>query len=98
MRSGEGHTMGNFIVYTVHLISSQCLNIRLRWADQIVRVEEGKSAFNILTSKTTGKRSLGRPRHRWEDDIKMDLKVWIRGILLIRLRIEIIGEPWRMRH
>ena len=37
-------------------------------------MEEGKSAFKILTGKPTGKRSLGRPRCRWEDNIRMDLK------------------------
>ena len=37
-------------------------------------MEEGKSAFNLLTGKPTGKRSLGRSRHRWEDNIRMDLK------------------------
>ena len=36
-------------------------------------MEEG-SAFKILTGKPTGKRPLGRPRHRWEDNIRMDLK------------------------
>ena len=37
-------------------------------------MEEGRSAFKILTGKPTGKRTLGRPRHRWEDNIRMDLK------------------------
>ena len=37
-------------------------------------MEEGRSAFKILTGKPTGKRSLGRPRHRWEDNNKMDLR------------------------
>ena len=37
-------------------------------------MEEGRSAFKILTGKPTGKRSLGRPRRRWEDNIKMDLE------------------------
>jgi hypothetical protein len=36
--------------------------------------EEGRSAVNILVSKPTGKRPLGRPRRRWEDNIRMDLK------------------------
>ena len=36
--------------------------------------EEGRSAFKILTDKPTGKRPLGRPRRRWEDNIRMDLK------------------------
>ena len=37
-------------------------------------MEEGKSAFKILTGKPTGKRTLGRPRRRWEDNIRMDLE------------------------
>ena len=37
-------------------------------------MEEGRSALKILTSTPTGKRSLGRPRHRWEDNIRMNLK------------------------
>ena len=35
---------------------------------------EGKSAFKILTGKPTGKRPLGRPMHKWEDNIRTDLK------------------------
>ena len=37
-------------------------------------MEEGSSAFKNLTSKSTGKRTLGRPRRRWEDNIRMDLE------------------------
>ena len=37
-------------------------------------VGEGRSAFKILTGKPTGKRLLGRPRRRWEDNIRMDLE------------------------
>jgi len=46
---------------------------RLRWAGLVTRLEEGRSAFKILTGKPTGKRPLWRPRHRWEDNIRMDL-------------------------
>ena len=45
-----------------------------RWAGRIARMEEGRSAFKILTGKPTGKRPLGMPRRRWEDNIKMDLE------------------------
>ena len=65
---------------------------RLRWAGHVGRMEEGRSSFKILTGKPTGKRPLGRPRHRWEDNIRMGLES-MRGIGLIRLRIGIIGEP-----
>ena len=37
-------------------------------------MEEGRSAFKILTGKPTGKRPLARPRCRWEDNIRMDLE------------------------
>ena len=37
-------------------------------------MEEGRSAFKILTGKPTGKRPLRRPRRRWEDNIRMDLE------------------------
>jgi hypothetical protein len=47
---------------------------RLKWADHVARMEEGRSDFKILTGKSTGKRPLGRPRRRWEDNIRMDLK------------------------
>ena len=47
---------------------------RLRWAGHVARMEEGRSAFKIFTGKPTGKRPLGRPRRRWEDNIRMDIK------------------------
>ena len=37
-------------------------------------MEEGRGAFKILTGKPTGKRPLGRPRRRWEDNIRMGLE------------------------
>ena len=37
-------------------------------------MEEGRNAFEILTGKPTGKRPLGRPWRRWEDNIRMDLE------------------------
>ena len=46
---------------------------RLRWADHVARMEEGRSAFKILTGKPPGKRPLGRPRRKWEHNIRMDI-------------------------
>ena len=45
----------------------------MRWAGLVVRMKEGRSTIKILTGKLTGKRPLGRPGHRWEDNIRMDL-------------------------
>ena len=47
---------------------------RLRWAGIVAIMEQGRSSFKILTGKPTGKRPLRRPRHRWEHNIRMDLK------------------------
>ena len=47
---------------------------RLRWAGHVARMEEGRSAFKHLTGKSTGKRPLGRPRRRWEYDIRMEFE------------------------
>jgi hypothetical protein len=68
--SGKGSTIRNFIVCTVKVIKSR----RLRWAGHVARMEEGRSAFEILTVMPARKRPSGRPRRRWEDNIRMDLK------------------------
>ena len=47
---------------------------RLKWAEHVARMEEGRSAIKISTGKPSGKKPLGRPRRRWEDKIKMDLE------------------------
>ena len=47
---------------------------RLRWAGHVARMEEGRCSFKILTGKPTGKRPLGRPRRKWEENIRVDLK------------------------
>ena len=66
MGSGEGSTVRNFIVpNTVRVTKS----IRLIWAGHVTRMEEGRSAFKILTDTLAGKRPLRRPRCRWVDNI-----------------------------
>ena len=47
---------------------------RLKWAANVARIEEGRSALKILTGTPAGKRPLGRPKRRWEDNIRMGLK------------------------
>jgi hypothetical protein len=47
---------------------------RLRWAGNLARMEEGRNTFKIVTGKLTGKIPLGRPRRRWKDNIRLDLK------------------------
>ena len=47
---------------------------RLRWTGHAARIQEGRSAFKILTGKPTGRRLLGRPGRRWEGNIRIGLE------------------------
>jgi hypothetical protein len=47
---------------------------RLRWAGHVARMGEDRGVHRVLVGKPEEKRPLGRPRHRWEDNIKMDLQ------------------------
>jgi hypothetical protein len=46
---------------------------RMRWAGHVTRMEEMRNVYKLLVGKPEGKRSLGRPRRRWTDNIKMKL-------------------------
>jgi hypothetical protein len=47
---------------------------RMRWAGHVARMGKKKSAYRILVGKPEGKRPLGRPKRRWEDNIEMELR------------------------
>ena len=47
---------------------------RLRWAGYVACMEQSRNASRVLMGKPEGKRSLGRPRRRWEEIIKMDMR------------------------
>jgi len=47
---------------------------RMRWAGHVARMGEEKGVYRVLVGKPEGKRPLGRPRHRWVDNIRMDLQ------------------------
>jgi hypothetical protein len=47
---------------------------RMRWAGHVARMGEGRGAYRILMGIPEGRRPLGRPRRRWEDNIKMDIQ------------------------
>ena len=52
---------------------------RMRWAGHVARMEEGRVVHKVLVGKPEGKRPLGRPRRRWKDNIKVNLKEVGRG-------------------
>jgi hypothetical protein len=47
---------------------------RMRWVGHVARMGEGRGVYRVLVGKPEGKRPLGRPRCRWEENIKMDLQ------------------------
>ena len=47
---------------------------RMRWAGNVARMCEEKGVYSVLVGKPEGMRPLGRPRHRWVDNIRMDLQ------------------------
>jgi hypothetical protein len=47
---------------------------RMRWVGHVARMGEVRVAYNILVGRPEGRRPLGRPRRRWENNIKMDLR------------------------
>jgi hypothetical protein len=58
----------------------------MRWAGHVAPIGEGRGVYRVLVGRPEGKRPLGRPKRRWEDNIKMDLgEIWIDGANWIRL-------------
>jgi hypothetical protein len=54
----------------IRLIKSR----RMRWAGHVACMREERNVYKVLMGKPEGKKPLGRPRHRWEDGIRMDLR------------------------
>jgi hypothetical protein len=55
-------------------IIRQVKSRRMRWAGHVARMGEERKLYKVLVGKPEGKRPLGRPRRRWEDGIRMDLR------------------------
>jgi hypothetical protein len=80
-------------LYSSPVIVRQIKSRRVRWAGHAVRTGEGRNVYRVLVGKPEGKRRLERPRHRWEDGIKMYLRELFWGMLngFTWLRIGTIG-------
>jgi hypothetical protein len=64
------------------------------WAGHVVRMGEERKVYRVLVGKPERKRPLGRPRCRWEDGIRMDLReIGLRGVDWIRLAQD--RDRWR---
>jgi hypothetical protein len=66
---------------------------RMRWAGHVARMGEKRGAYRILVERPEGRRPLGRPRRRWEDNIKMDLQEVGWGMDWIDLALD--RDRWR---
>jgi hypothetical protein len=61
-------------LYSSPDIIRQVKSRRMRWAGHVARMGEERKVYKVLMGKPEGKRPLGRPRRRWEDRIRMDLR------------------------
>ncbi|KAJ4446735.1 hypothetical protein ANN_13432 [Periplaneta americana] len=75
--TGEWRKLHNTELHALYFSPDIIRNIksrRLRWAGHVARMGESRNAYRVLVGRPEGKRPLGRPRRRWEDNIKMDLR------------------------
>ncbi|KAJ4426285.1 hypothetical protein ANN_27097 [Periplaneta americana] len=75
--TGEWRKLHNTEVHALYSSPDIIRNIksrRLRWAGHVAHMGESRNAYRVLVGGLEGKRPLGRPRRRWEDNIKMDLR------------------------
>jgi hypothetical protein len=76
-------------LYSLRNIVRVVKSRQIKWAGHVARMREDRRVHRMLVEKPEGKRPLGRPRRRWEDNIKMDLQeVGGRG--------EIVGTGWSL--
>jgi hypothetical protein len=61
-------------LYSSPDIIRQVKSRRMRWAGHVARMGEERKVYKVLVGKPEGKRSLGRLKRRWEDEIRMDLR------------------------
>ncbi|KAJ4438661.1 hypothetical protein ANN_14608 [Periplaneta americana] len=75
--TGEWRKLHNAELHALYSSPDIIRNIksrRLRWEGHVARMGESRNAYRVLVGRPAGKRPLGRPRRRWEDNIKMDLR------------------------
>jgi hypothetical protein len=71
---GKLHNDEHHSLYSSPNIVRVIKSRRMRWAGHVARMGEGRGVYRVLVGRPEGKRPLGRPRRKWEDNIKMDLR------------------------
>ncbi|KAJ4440065.1 hypothetical protein ANN_08196 [Periplaneta americana] len=74
LRNTNTHNAELHALYSSPDIIRNIKSRRLRWAGHVARMSKSRNAYRVLVGRPEGKRPLGRPRRRWEDNIKMDLR------------------------
>jgi hypothetical protein len=69
LRNDELHNL-----YSLPNIARVIKSRRMRWARHVARMGEERGVYRVLVRRSEGKIPRGRPRFRWEDNIKMDLR------------------------
>jgi hypothetical protein len=75
--TGEQRKLHNGELHNLYLppdIIRQIKSRRMRWAEHVARMGGRRNVYRVLVGKPEGKRQLERPRHRWEDGLKMELR------------------------
>jgi hypothetical protein len=88
--------MRSFIVslYFSPNIIRQIKSRRMRWAGNVAHMGEERNVYRVLMGRPEGKRPLGRPRHKWENGIRMKLReIHWGSIALIHLAQD--RDQWR---
>jgi hypothetical protein len=86
LRNDELHDL-----YSSPNIVSVIKSWRMRWAVHMARMDEGRGVYRVLVGRPEGKGPLGRPRRRWEDNIKVVLReTGIEGANWIRLAQDMV--------
>jgi hypothetical protein len=88
LHNGELHSL-----YSSPNIVRMIKSRRMRWARHVACMGEGRGVYRVLVGRPKGKRPLGRPRHRWEENIKMDLReIGINGTNWIQLAQDMVQQ------
>jgi hypothetical protein len=75
--TGDWRKMHNWELHNLYsspYIIRQIKSRRMRWAGHVACMRERRNVYRVLMGKPKGKRPLERPRRRWEDGLKMDLR------------------------
>jgi hypothetical protein len=68
------HNKELHILYSFPNIIRQIKSRRMRWAGHVARMGKERNVYRVLVGKPEGRRPLGRPRHKWENEIRVDLR------------------------